>query len=708
MKLKRISLRNYRQHKELDVEFTGSMIAVIGRNGSGKSNFLGAVQFALTGEQPGFNKEDLLNWEAARNQEGGYVDLEFDFNGQECRIQRRIEKPAVTLTVGDDKFSGTKKVQEQMDLMGIDKDVLRQSVFVRQTEIESVLFDDPRDRELAFQKLVGLGDAAKHQKFLTDFLAALAEPKNLTDEIERQKETIESHKASLSDLEVKSKEMDEMLAKAGDSDSIMKQMGIIDSRIALIESAISKYDAYVNATESLAQTKLAYRDTPKAEIDLQWYDEQIEALKDAIAAADAAINRNHQRVDAQARLADAKHSLDEIPADIESKAKDCEMCKARLAEIRGRKAQLEKLLSDAPDGNVCPLCGSTTSHNIKAEIQKDLDAHKRVEAERSAFLATVQNAPALLLERGRREATLKRCEEYAAELGEPEPVQDRAALAAREKDLRDGRIKAAANNEAIRAANTKVMIAQMTADKAKEDMDAALAKIPGNHTRDELSGAMKAMRERREALFASLGTLSQLKASKAELDGGVSQLKHFIVDAEKALVDLERVNAENQAMTKKIQVIKDVKDWFSYKNGPRVMSQAVMGLLVDETNKFLNQFGTPFVVTPMEEGMGFRCVFTDGRVTSEPPPEATMLSGGQKIALAVAFRFAVYTMFANKLGLLSLDEPTAYLDDQTIARFADLLGKIRDLASNMGVQCLVSTHEASLGPAFDQTIEIGR
>ena len=105
--------------------------------------------------------------------------------------------------------------------------------------------------------------------------------------------------------------------------------------------------------------------------------------------------------------------------------------------------------------------------------------------------------------------------------------------------------------------------------------------------------------------------------------------------------------------------------------------------------------------------MGFRCVFNDGRTLPNPPPEAGMLSGGQKIALAVAFRFAVYSMFAGKLGLLSLDEPTAYLDDDTIGRFGDMLGKIRELATNMQLQVLISTHEAQLRGAFDQTVEIG-
>ena len=85
-----------------------------------------------------------------------------------------------------------------------------------------------------------------------------------------------------------------------------------------------------------------------------------------------------------------------------------------------------------------------------------------------------------------------------------------------------------------------------------------------------------------------------------------------------------------------------------------------------------------------------------------------MLSGGQKIALAVAFRFAVYGMFASKLGLLSLDEPTAYLDNETIARFADTLDKVRGLARNLGLMVLVSTHEKSLEPCFDQAVHVGQ
>ena len=71
MRLIKAELHNYRQHVDLDVKFTGNVIAIIGANGSGKSNFQGALQFALTGEQPGFTRSDILNWGAARRGEGG-------------------------------------------------------------------------------------------------------------------------------------------------------------------------------------------------------------------------------------------------------------------------------------------------------------------------------------------------------------------------------------------------------------------------------------------------------------------------------------------------------------------------------------------------------------------------------------------------------------------------------------------------------------
>lgn len=88
-------------------------------------------------------------------------------------------------------------------------------------------------------------------------------------------------------------------------------------------------------------------------------------------------------------------------------------------------------------------------------------------------------------------------------------------------------------------------------------------------------------------------------------------------------------------------------------------------------------------------------------------PDATILSGGEKIQLAVAFRFAAYCMFASKLGLLSLDEPTVYLDDENVGRFGDLLQQVKQIAQGMNLQVLIATHERSVIPFCDTVIDLG-
>jgi len=711
MKLKKISLRNYRQHENLDVEFQGSMIMICGRNGSGKSNFIGAVQFALTGEQPGFDKGDLLNWGAAQRGEGGYVDLEFEHNGMECRIQRRIERPAVTLKIGADTYTGVKKVQEAMEsVLGIDKDVLRQSVFVRQTEVESVLFTDPRERELAFQRLIGLGDAAKHQKFLTDFLSAMAEPRSMVEEIARQKELVANQKADLKRLRDSLAEISAKLEEAGDEAETQKMIKLCQQRKSLVGAAIDAFDTHEACVANFNNITTMYGEIAGREVeDLKPLMDEVSGLQEAVRHAQDAMDANATRRQAAQFLESARRDLDAIPDDFEKQVAELDDVNTRVNELRGKVQQLDKLLKEAPDGNVCPLCGSTTDHNIRAEIQAERDATVKEGRELSDWLAKhmhIKDYPAAF---ERAKANVDRWEQRVSELGPMEPEENVDELLGRLSDAKVRLSKVQSSNVSVSQARLEIEHAKKSMLDASSKYGEALSKLPHQvDGRDMLVKVASGLDSSVEGLFNVLNTLSQLKAQKAQFEGGIAQVEKSVREAEDGIAELERMDLENKAKADKLKTVRDVKDWFSYKNGPRVMSQSIMALLVDETNRYLENFGSEFTVIPMEEGMGFRYVYNDGRPVSSPAPEATMLSGGQKIALAVAFRFAVYSMFANKLGLLSLDEPTAYLDDETIGRFADVLSKIRQLAANMGLQVIVSTHEAAISPAFDQTISIGR
>ena len=142
------------QHKDLDIAFEGTIIGIVGRNGSGKSNLLGSIQFVLTGEQTGLKKAELLSW----GTDEGWVELEFEHNGTDGFIRRSLHNASASFKFGTDMYQTASAVNEGLRIhLNMDKDLVRQAVFVRQAEIDSILFSDARTRELAFQRLLGIG-----------------------------------------------------------------------------------------------------------------------------------------------------------------------------------------------------------------------------------------------------------------------------------------------------------------------------------------------------------------------------------------------------------------------------------------------------------------------------------------------------------------------------------------------------------------------
>jgi len=138
------------------------------------------------------------------------------------------------------------------------------------------------------------------------------------------------------------------------------------------------------------------------------------------------------------------------------------------------------------------------------------------------------------------------------------------------------------------------------------------------------------------------------------------------------------------------------------KHAPRLVAQRNLQRLESAINELLQIFRVNFVVKVATDGTPtFIAEFFDGR-----RQVAQRLSIGQKTVLALAFRVAVNAMFAEEIGLLALDEPTASLDQPRIQALAPVLEKLRDLSTAKGLQCLLVTHAANLSHLFESTIEL--
>lgn len=726
MILKRIELVNYCQHEHLEIAISGNLIAVVGHNGVGKSNFLGALQFALTGEQPDKNKADLLHWGAKE----GHVTLEFEQDGKPGRIERSVSSNKVTLEYDGVTTSGAANVAKELgDRLHMDKDLVKQSVFVRQTEVDAIISakTDKRDREVAFQKLRGI-DAAKIHKNLTDWLYGATKPLNydiqLTDAVKKLGE-LEARKAELDDA-VRAAERD--LAEFGEVD---------DSRTANLSRAIAAVSAVLQAREAVASCEQAVRAAAEGEAQARQaaaalgpdpgHDRAMLAGQEAVLRDE--LRKIHALELGQSRLADAQRNLSALPqppctqGDVDRASAELDAATAELATVRSEIAIRAKSVGVLNgDESVCPVCGKVLDAGMAQHLRDELASLRLRETDLAGKASALSSRLAArrteLDSWGRESARLNaRVEAERAALANLEaPKVDKATV---ERVLGEVQAQlaaqaaydaaAAGHKQAVHDAELRSQVADkalLAAQARRDEAEAEAIRLCGREAAADWSQARSTMEmvvaeaDRRRARH------TELRMAVARSTATRDEVANTIAAMTQTVESLRKAQAEQDELAKRLQVVEHVKDWFHYTNGPRVLVTQTLEALTDDVNRFLGNFTAPFIVTPDTEQLGFRVQFTDGRDRPAEPPGTGVLSGGERVQLAVAFRLAIYAMFAGKLGLLSLDEPTAYLDDSNVDRFGVLLTKTKDLARNMNAQVVMATHERAVIPHMDSVIDL--
>ena len=90
MRLRRLVMQNFRQHRSSVVEFDSGLTGIIGPNGAGKSTILEAVAWALYGNPAARGTRDGIRFQRAEPRAAVQVELEFDLSGHSFRIVRGL------------------------------------------------------------------------------------------------------------------------------------------------------------------------------------------------------------------------------------------------------------------------------------------------------------------------------------------------------------------------------------------------------------------------------------------------------------------------------------------------------------------------------------------------------------------------------------------------------------------------------------------
>ncbi|MDA8143894.1 MAG: AAA family ATPase, partial [Thermoplasmatales archaeon] len=161
MMIRNLELHNFLSHENSVVSFDQGVNIIVGQNGAGKSSIIDAIKFALFGDKRGDSIADLIK----RGKDSMSVSLEFSTGGDDYRITRILtmgkndirNRDASLLKNGTEIARTVKEVNSAIeDTLGINKELFRNSVFVEQGEIATLVSEEKAKREETFGRILGL------------------------------------------------------------------------------------------------------------------------------------------------------------------------------------------------------------------------------------------------------------------------------------------------------------------------------------------------------------------------------------------------------------------------------------------------------------------------------------------------------------------------------------------------------------------------
>ncbi|MDH5595779.1 MAG: SMC family ATPase [Candidatus Bathyarchaeota archaeon] len=682
MRIKTVRLENIRSHVKTDVPFARGFNCLVGGLGRGKSTVLYAIDFALFGDPLGRSYDYILREGA----DVGKVTMHFVHNGKNYRILRGLQRrgKGISQDVEQLKFfeeneliassKGEAIVEQLKALTGLDKDLFREVVWVRQEHLKELLDMTPRQRQKKMDQMFGLSDYEVAWSGLAGF----------------QKEYQGEKRAYERDFDVVG--MEKLQTEYNKS---VEEFSLIENELEGLRKKLVQTEAAFNeATSRLQSLEKLRKQTDKLrrrEAELQANVANIEdtcaKLTDEIEKKKTFIHDLGGRLSSiEAQQKSHREKLQEVGLKPDQTIKELRKYLVTLenqmtsigGEQEAAKKEVQtskKRISSLTTENKCPLCLQNLTGEYKKSLLERLDKengeHKKRLAElqknfekleglRSVVNFVVSN---LQLLTPRTEETKKRIQEEHGSLNKlSTDFEDKQQ---KEKSLRS-------QLAAARAEITRFNIDELESTRKLRD------------TRFEQYSAVKSKLEIKETRKKDVAL--RIDTLRERLDHAQQKIKRM-ENIEKLLRVMDDIRGAYRSIQPKLRsefvtylerMVQHVLDDLSGPEGP------ILTVKIDETY-------TPIIKS--EEGY---------------EREVSNLSGGERTLLAFAYRLGLGQLIMQSrtghgLYLLLLDEPTESLgrEDGSVDRLAEAISRLKAIE-----QIIAVTHSEAFAEKAEHVIRV--
>ena len=685
MRIEEVKLENIRSHVKSNVPFAEGFNCLVGGLGCGKSSVLYAIDFALFGDPLGRSYDYLLR----EGEDHGKLSVEFVHDGKTYTIYRGLERKGKGISQDmeqlqlfkEEKLIASAKseaVAEQLEaITGIDKDIFREVVWIRQEHLKELLDMKPRERQKKFDQLFGLSDYEVAWSSLATFQRDYGIEKGT---LERDPDMVgidklqADYNKAVEEFSLIEEELQDLKTNVLKAEVILKE---VTSRLQSLE-ALRRETEKLQRKEAQLQADVANMEDNCARIA-----EEIELRKSSISDLEARLKSLERQEKSHRHELQEKAGL-QSNQTIEEIKKHLEALEYQATNIWGEQETTKKEIQNSQERlstltteSKCPLC-----------LQNLPDKYKR------SLLQRIQE------ENAERE---KRLTELQRDLDELERLRSiinptlsgLQSLTPRIEDFRSQHSKEHASLNKLQKEFTEK---QQQEKLLRNQLDLTRKEIAKFDIR-ELETA-KTLRDTSFDQYSNLkNKLESMEIRKKDVTLRVDNIRERLDNArqkiermkkiEKILEIIEEIRGVYRSIQPKLR-----SEFVTYLQ--RSVQQILEGLVgVEGSLLFVNidETYTPFIRS--EEGY---------------ERTVTNLSGGERTLLAFAYRIGLGQLIMQSrtghgLYMLLLDEPTESLgrEDGSIDRLAEAISRLKAIE-----QIIAVTHNEAFAEKAEHVIRFER
>jgi exonuclease SbcC len=670
MKIKQIVLENIRSYEYQEINFAEGSTLLSGDIGSGKTSVLLAIEFALFGLQPGQRGSALLR----NGKNEAKVKMVFEVDNNEIIIERTLKKGK---TISQDycsvSINGEKKELSVTELKGKILEILSYppefakkqnvlytfTVYTPQEEMKQIILEDPEIRINTLRHVFGIDKYKTILENISVITTKMREEKRLKEGMTMN---LEQNKFNFVSKE------NELNEKCMNLSSIEKEL------FERVETRKRIQEEREDTSKKIEERNKFLQEIEKTKI-------MMGNKKETIFLNNKTISQVKSQISELQNIKFDESMIKELELNILSNKNERNKLSQMSLEANSKINSLllkleenkrtEKKISSL---EICPTCLQNVDAVYKANVLNKISTDE-VEAEKQIHLFE--------MEKNELNQKLKQ-------------IDDETFLKERQiTDLKILRMKLQGVQE------KEIQIQEIEKSNLSLEKDIELLNQHINLLADSVLNLARFV----NALEIKQKELDDALKQERLADIKVVELKKEIEVFSKAIDDLKSEIEKGEAIKLQLNYITELENWLS-KQFASLISFIEKNVMIKLKNEFSKLFAEWFYILVSDT---FRVKLSDDFTPvieqQDYEIEYTYLSGGERTAIALAYRLALNQVINSLLSkiktrdLVILDEPTDGFSDQQ-------LDKMRDVLQQLNIhQLILVSHEQKIEGFVDNVIK---